>query len=209
MNGFDFIASPTLCNCALRMFEKKWLVCRKLLKHLARLLLTFHIPRDQESYSKKIKKNLISNAKPLGLIQRCETRFDTDYLMFERLLLLRIPLDATRTELKKKIHSKLSENDGKIINRYLNIFTPITEATVMLSGEKYSTGSLVIPVITVLIEELESKCSSTDGTIKQLSANLLESIKASFSDTIKYFFFYKKCLSTNITKSYCFAYILS
>ncbi|KAL7290385.1 hypothetical protein TKK_0016076 [Trichogramma kaykai] len=86
--------------------------CSKIVTHFS------HSEPSQKLFEEEQKK-FFPDQKPLRLIQRCETRFDTNYLMFERLLMLRGAVDSSCLVLKKKV-PKLSDTEWEIIEHYVS-----------------------------------------------------------------------------------------
>ncbi|XP_031788710.1 uncharacterized protein LOC116417796 [Nasonia vitripennis] len=92
---------------------------------------------------------------------------------------LRVPVEAVTTE--KKIVKKLAEEDWVL----MELMKQIKEATILLSGEKYPTASLIIPVINLLRGQLQSKIDNSEGEIMILTRNLLQSLETRFKECLQ------------------------
>ncbi|KAK7925269.1 hypothetical protein WMY93_007579 [Mugilogobius chulae] len=90
----------------------------------------------------------------LKLIQEVETRWNSTFLMFQRLFDEREPVGAALAGLKTDI-SPLCSQHFNIIADSLKILAPFNEATIELSEEKRVSGSKVIPMLTMLHHALE------------------------------------------------------
>lgn len=147
----------------------------ELVKNVSHIVTHFSKSTIAAEMLEDVQKKLNPNETPLKLIQQVDTRWNSQYDMFSRILELRIPVEAVITE--KKNVQRLIEDDWILMELYTQTFKPIKEATVLLSGEKYSTGSQIIPVINLLIGELQTIISNRGGAIKILSQNLLQSLE--------------------------------
>ena len=106
--------------------------------------------------------------KGLTFIQDVATRWNSTYLMLERLVRLRIPLYAVlydRAIIKEKDAKilELSDNDWSVAEHLTMILKPLQIATQTMSGEYYPTLGNVYPIIIMLVtNHLKDPESDTD-----------------------------------------------
>lgn len=86
------------------------------------------------------------NLPPLKVKQDVPTRWNSDLIMKERLVNIKAPLSATMSTLARA-PNYLNASEWKIIEDCTNILKPFQIMTAELSGEKYPTLSVVIPLI--------------------------------------------------------------
>jgi hypothetical protein len=70
----------------------------------------------------------------------------------------------------------------KLLDTLIDILQPVEAATRMLSGDKYATLSLVIPMISAMIFKLK-KIKVTDDSLKTIKDAMIKNITNRFSDT--------------------------
>ena len=75
----------------------------------------------------------------------------------------------------------LTNNDWKLIDQLINLLQPCEAATRMLSGDKYCTSSLVIPVVTSMLVSLRSITKLNTELIK-IKMQLIKSIEKRFKN---------------------------
>ena len=96
------------------------------------------------------QKKINPDAKPLHFISDVETRWNSTYYMFERLLLLRAAFCAVvhmQPSLNKGLLSlELKDSDWTVIELLLPVFKPLVSATEVLCTEDYPTCSAIIPL---------------------------------------------------------------
>lgn len=100
---------------------------------------------------RKLKPN-DKKFQPLALKQTVETRWNADYLMFERFLKVQDGvLLYQRTESAREHNISFSQDNLDITQEALEILEPIYDVTVEISGEHYVTGSKIIPLAKILL----------------------------------------------------------
>jgi zinc finger BED domain-containing protein 1 (E3 SUMO-protein ligase ZBED1) len=103
----------------------------------------------------KQKQQQMSTAEH-QLIQDVATRWNSSFLMIERLLEQRWPIsavlsDSAVTDVGKR-YQDLKTEDWKLLEGLTAVLSPFKAATQFLSGDLYVSLSCLIPVITVLVE---------------------------------------------------------
>lgn len=83
--------------------------------------------------------------KPLHLIQMVDTRWNSEYLMLERMERVKEPLSQV---LSKDAHlNNLTGREWISVKELLQAMKPLYEATEISCGKKYPTISMIIPLI--------------------------------------------------------------
>lgn len=116
----------------------------------------------------------------LDLIQDCVTRWNSEYLMLDRLLKNKPVLTK---HLSKLNIDNLTVNEWRLVEGYVEILQPLHEATVELSGERIPTASMVIPVLFSIQASLKHYNETHAGEVGSsvtFSKALLLALKARF-----------------------------
>ncbi|XP_077412229.1 E3 SUMO-protein ligase ZBED1-like isoform X2 [Vanacampus margaritifer] len=92
----------------------------------------------------------------LKLIQEVDTRWNSTYLMLQRMYTLREPVGAALAGLRTDL-TALSAKQYRIIADCLKVLEPFNYATIELSEEKKVSGSKVIPLLSMLHHSLEEE----------------------------------------------------
>lgn len=92
------------------------------------------------------------NKPKLTLLQYCKTRWNSSFLMLERLYLNRTPImnvlsDRTMTASSIAQKLEISESEWSVIEKLLVLLKPLQALTTLLSGELESSASMVRPLI--------------------------------------------------------------
>lgn len=107
-----------------------------------------HFKRSTQSTEKLIEyqvRNNEPNNKPKKLIQDVSTRWNSTYFMLKRFVLLQEPIKATLALIDKDL-PVLTPVQWKMLCELILVLKPFYTVTKTVSGEKYATGSLVIPL---------------------------------------------------------------
>lgn len=91
------------------------------------------------------------------LIQEVDIRWNSTYLMLQRLYNLREPVGAALTGLRTDLALLSAEHTDSIIADCLQVLAPFNFATLELSEEKNVSGSKVIPLLPMLHHSLEEE----------------------------------------------------
>jgi len=127
----------------------------------------------------------------LGVIQSVPTRWNSTFLMLNRLLKIKIHLLSTLR--KHERHDLvLSKTEWEIVNNIVVALEPFYDATEHLSGERYQPYSSVVPIIA----NLQEKCTNAKGQITSIN-KLYENLR----EKISYYFFGKDFLDIFSTES--------
>lgn len=94
--------------------------------------------------------------RPLKLLQLIETRWNSEFLMVERIVKLKISLSSLMEDESLKFQQKLTESDWCLLENIIIILQPFYEATECMSGSKYPTLSMTIPVLLFIRDALEN-----------------------------------------------------
>ena len=112
--------------------------------------------------SDKLEQNQINaGLKPLKLKKDVVTRWNSQLIMFRRLIEVRASLTKTLTDLNKTF-LQLTEHEWNILGDAVQILDPFELITKELSGEKFVTASLIIPLIEGLSFAIKSSMPKTD-----------------------------------------------
>ncbi|XP_037962432.1 E3 SUMO-protein ligase ZBED1 [Plutella xylostella] len=110
-----------------------------------RTIVTHFKQSSVASYKLKEKQGEL-NLTELVLKQDIVTRWNSTYIMLERLLTLRQPICLALMELDRAPEN-LSADDWTVIKDVLPILQPFLQLTEELSGDKYVTMSTIVPLI--------------------------------------------------------------
>lgn len=150
------------CNDLLTQLLKK---CRAIVGHFK------HSVVATEKLKNMQKQMGLSELK---VKQDVPTRWNSSLIMLERLLAIKEPLSAVITSLPKAPEF-LSAAEWDILVDCVRILKPVEKLTVVLSGEKYPTMSLIIPLIKGLQYSIKSRKPLT-ACGKNLQEHILEVI---------------------------------
>ncbi|XP_022165454.1 zinc finger BED domain-containing protein 1-like [Myzus persicae] len=106
------------------------------------------------------KQKQLGNETVLKLKQDVRTRWNSTFLMLERLIKLKEPLTIVMMTLKGA-PTNLSSEEWNIIEDMIPLLRPFDKLTVELSAEHYPMISMVIPLIRGLQSSLASKNPNT------------------------------------------------
>ncbi|XP_062872093.1 zinc finger BED domain-containing protein 4-like [Trichomycterus rosablanca] len=127
------------------------------------------------------KETLTQVQKQMGLpslkmILEVDTRWNSTYLMLERLYNLREPVGAALASLRTEITPPTSL-EYEIIKETIQVLGAFQQATIELSGEKWVSASKVIPMLKMLSHTTQNKTKSlTSSMARQLGANLVRRV---------------------------------
>ncbi|CAG9830093.1 unnamed protein product [Diabrotica balteata] len=103
------------------------------------------------------------------LVQSVPTRWNSVYHMLQRFTLMSPYIAAILADPSiKKAPRMISGSDIKLITEIVAILSPFDEATKEISGSKYITASLVIPLVTIIERSLKNLKPNL-GTAQKLS----------------------------------------
>lgn len=128
--------------------------------------LVAHFQRsNNETYALREKQDVLHLPKH-ELIQECITRWSSCYKMLERVLEQQQALYGVLMEKKEKHVRALLPDAGEwgIIEDLISVLEPFADATKALSGSKYSTISLLAPILYKLINKT-LKENNTDSIV--------------------------------------------
>lgn len=124
------------------------------------------------------------NRPVLKVIQEVDTRWNSTFLMLQRLYDERQTVGAALASLRTDVHP-LSSEDYDIIEACLKVLYPFYMATIEMSQEKRVSGSMVIPLIKMLTYSThEILGKTTNVTAVQLGQNVLATLTHKF-DTLE------------------------
>jgi hypothetical protein len=110
----------------------------------------------------------------LALVQDVATRWNSELMMLERLLELKLPVTVALASLTNA-ERNLESEEWNAIQEVIAIFKPVLSVTEKLSGELYPTMSLVVPIIRGLQKSLQKKITNTSIAM-QLKLSLIDVI---------------------------------
>lgn len=121
-----------------------------------------HFKHNSNATEKLKDFQLQMNLSPLKVKQDVPTRWNSSLIMMERLVNIKAPLSATMSTLPQA-PNYLNESEWEIILDSTHILKPFQIMTAeLLSGEKYPTLSVVIPLIRGLQHNLRNLKTKTD-----------------------------------------------
>ncbi|CAH1989887.1 unnamed protein product [Acanthoscelides obtectus] len=117
----------------------------------------------QSTSAMEIFKKEQNSEKPLKLIQECPTRWNSSYYMIERILKTNEAIGRTLLKVRKA-PQPLSVDDVCVLTELVKVLDIFEEATKKISGSKYVTISLVIPVTMGLYNNFKPPRSPKNGS---------------------------------------------
>lgn len=115
--------------------------------------------------------------RPLSLIQEVATRWNSSFAMIKRILDTVDPLGASILKLKKP-PQPLSVDEIALLREIVKILQLFEEATKQISGEKFVTISLLIPITNGLYNEVVNMRETLESQESKIFCdNILDSIK--------------------------------
>ncbi|XP_033998009.1 zinc finger BED domain-containing protein 1-like [Trematomus bernacchii] len=123
------------------------------------------------------------NRPVLKLIQEVDTRWNSTYLMLQRLFKERQSVGAALATLKTDV-KPLSSEDYETADACLQLLSPFFQATVELSEEKRVSGSKIIPMTKMLMLYLYDTIGKTShDTATLLGQNMVSNMQNKFDTT--------------------------
>lgn len=135
-----------------------------------------HFSRSTKSQQRLIEtqRALWRDKTPLKLIQNVDTRWNTEHDMLKRMIELKPALCTLLCD--KKMPASLDESEWTLAESYVKVLEPIKEATCIMSGTKYPTLSLYLPVTIALLQVTEINYFS-DSPDQKLNKKLHERLQ--------------------------------
>jgi hypothetical protein len=124
--------------------------------------IVMHYNHSTKSWERLQQIQLRLNLPNHKLIQMVETRWNSVYLMLERIIEQREAIVLDLQNLSKDIDITLRE--WKLINRYVEILKPVLEATKEFSQEDIPTFSMVNPIIYSIEKKLDNFITKNSNT---------------------------------------------
>lgn len=157
---------------------------KEMLKKSRSIVGHYHKSTAATARLKKIQEQM-GLMPPKCVIQMVDTRWNSEYYMLERLLVLKRAVNA---ELATSDHniSTLTSQEWELAEGYLQSLKPFEVATRIMSGDIYPTVSMVIPVLNEIETNLNGlitrygKNKGVDGKCAQFAKNLLLFTKSKF-----------------------------
>uniref|UniRef100_A0A6P7H2S3 Zinc finger BED domain-containing protein 1-like n=1 Tax=Diabrotica virgifera virgifera TaxID=50390 RepID=A0A6P7H2S3_DIAVI len=154
-------------NELLQLSLKK---CKKIVSHF----------KQSNLAADKLKEVQIQMKLPaLKVKQDVSTRWNSSYFMIERLLAIREPLSVALTYLRNA-PEPLDASEWIYLQECVEILEPLHTMTEEMSGQKYPTLSMVIPLLRSVQHALKSVKTNTDVSLL-LKNQLIEVISRRFS----------------------------
>lgn len=120
-----------------------------------------HFKRSNVSTEKLMKYQENLGKHPLKLILEVPTRWNSTYAMLERFIQLEEAVKSTVAIIEKQL-PVLTPLEWYVVKELCPVLKPFKDVTETLSGEKYCTASLIIPV-----------CNGLNNILKKLSKKQL------------------------------------
>lgn len=140
-----------------------------------------HFKRSTTSNQRFIDMQKNSGKEPLKLLQDVATRWNSTFYMLKRFVDLEEYIKSTIAVIDKDLPI-LTQEEWKTCHQLCKVLKPFEEVTKTISGEKYATGSLVIP----LSNGLKAVCQNllkmefnknVRLVVEKLNASLIERFK--------------------------------
>ena len=132
--------------------------CRKCVEH-------FH-KSTKATYKLREKQELLKIPQH-ALVQDCITRWGSTLHMLQRLQEQQAAIAATLME-SKDTHLMPEGSEWKIIDQLVEVLTPFNLATETMSGEKYPTISMIIPLLHKLLNVTLKVSAADDACTKEI-----------------------------------------
>ena len=116
-----------------------------------RIVSHFHHSPQATHRLSEMQKTL--GAPQHKLKNQCPTRWNSLYYMIQRLVEQREPLSAVLASMNSV--DNLHSHEWKVAESYVQVLKPFEEVTSMMSATRYSTLSMVIPLLNVLCEKMQ------------------------------------------------------
>ena len=126
--------------------------------------------------------------QPLKVVQDVSTRWNSTYYMLQRLVKLRVPLTAVLCDdqltPKRQDHEMLlKDNEWMLAEHLIELLEPFEMATTAVSGQRYVTLSLLLPVVSHLYLEVSSTLEKQLPTAaKNVAAKLKSKVTRKFPE---------------------------
>ena len=104
------------------------------------------------------------NMKELSLLQNVKTRWNSEFYMIYRVFELKEPLILALSKLTNV--TALTAEDWQMLEELIDLLAPVESATRILCGQKYSTVSMIIPIIKGLLSYLTTMQLNSQGVFK-------------------------------------------
>nr|XP_043873805.1 E3 SUMO-protein ligase ZBED1-like [Solea senegalensis] len=116
--------------------------------------------------------------QPYKMIIEVDTRWNSTFLMLQRLYELREPVGAALASLKTDI-TPLTAAEYDSVNNTLSVLAPFHQATVEVSAEKRVSSSKVIPLMKMLHHAITNKMHTMNASTiaRQLGDNLVRRLR--------------------------------
>ena len=139
----------------------------QLISRVRKIVSFFNYSPKQMERLNHTQRMLSQSEKPVGVIVDCETRWNSTFYMFERLV--RLERAIVQLELTLSYSDRADEKkDGEKLKNFLldheewsdlknvvKVLKPLELATSLVSGSSYATLSLIIPMTTTAIQKLQ------------------------------------------------------
>ena len=126
--------------------------------------------------------------QPLKVVQDVSTRWNSTYYMLQRLVKLRVPLTAVLcddqlTPKRQDREMLLKDNEWMLAEHLIELLEPFEMATTAVSGQRYVTLSLLLPVASHLYLEVSSTLEKQLPTAaKNVAAKLMSEMTRKFPE---------------------------
>lgn len=164
--------------------------CGLLIKKIRKIVKKLRgSPQQRKAYLAQLA---LAHNELLMLALDVPTRWNSTFTMIKRVLKVRQGLNVWLMSnpiigTTNMASLKITDNEFKTLENVSNMLSPFEGATKMMSGEKYTTLSLVLPSFYELFNFVE--CSLED---KETATELLNALKAAKKALIKYYDYLKE-----------------
>ena len=117
-------------------------------------------------------------------MQDVATRWNSTYLMIERVCEQQLPISAVLLQRRDLIHLEISPTEWRILEDIMKLLEPFKIATEHLAGEKYPTISAVGPLLTEIKKRVaeDGNESNDSNTIAVFKKALRDDVNSRYQD---------------------------
>ncbi|XP_064464290.1 zinc finger BED domain-containing protein 4-like [Ornithodoros turicata] len=137
-----------------------------------------HYKHSTQAHGRLDEYRRKSGKAPLHVKQDVETRWNSEFLMLDRLLELKEAICVDFASHDMPVDG-LTASDWRQMKEYVGTLKPLADATTTAGGDKYPTLSSQIPILYCIFEHLRCASEKEDSEFAQ---NLVKSLKTRFSD---------------------------
>ncbi|XP_049318602.1 zinc finger BED domain-containing protein 4-like [Bactrocera dorsalis] len=143
-----------------------------------------HFRKSTSTNEKFMSFQRNAGTEPLKLIQSVETRWNSTFYMIERFVKVEDAVKSTVALIDKEL-PRISPEEWLLLKDLLTVLKPFEYTTKEISGQKYCTGSMVIPIVNGLKSVFTrwAKANTYVDPVKAVTFELLNGINERIGNT--------------------------